>query len=665
MKLLTFSRFKRDFHLPFVISVFCCFILTLEYVQPRYFLWDDNATQFLIFYIHNFRSLFTDYSLPQFNFYQYIGQPYLAQGQTGVLYIPAYLAVYLSQVLFQSKIFAIDILAISHYFIAVIGMFRLLCYFGVSKWGASLVSLYWISLPFSLLISKSWINVSYFSAYMPWTTLFLTRLLRRGDRRDIIFFLFAKVLFFFHGNIQWIFLFSIFEFIYGVFVLRIDKALGRGGLRRWLRANLQYALLICPILLPMIRSTFLSAERSTSLSLDRFLDNSLPLREFFLAQLLYFKNLSGSIHLDTVAFFIGPAILLCFVALPRMGKGNVNVNSCLLHRFFFGAALFCLICSTSWYIWAHALPGFNVFRWPFKNFLLFNFFLSVSIGLSLRAEILATRIGQYVAYTLLCMGFLLNFAVLIKHPSSTIANYRLPLDYANSLEEVIPPGAGRVQSLKVRGNVSDDNLYRFHTFVYATLFRQFHLGGYDPLVSRLHYTRALGLRHMNSFEGEITEEVLDYFRKFGVRYLILPTDLYTRKFFNDLSGVSHLQHSKDLEILEIEDTSALVASCQYPTKPIPFSVRGNQLTFLPGAGEVEEVEYCLNFLYAPGFVAVDQDFRFLKIETDTYGRIRLRASPMLSSSITLWYFDPEFFIGLLLSFIQLLILGKFTFQRKT
>ena len=63
--------------------------------------------------VHTFDSLLGG-ELAQYNFHQFLGYPFLAAGQTGVLYPLNYLAVFLSRMLLGHSFLAVDLLVVMH-----------------------------------------------------------------------------------------------------------------------------------------------------------------------------------------------------------------------------------------------------------------------------------------------------------------------------------------------------------------------------------------------------------------------------------------------------------------------------------------------------------------------------------------------------------------------
>ncbi|MES2310441.1 MAG: hypothetical protein V4507_16430, partial [Verrucomicrobiota bacterium] len=103
-------------------SLLLVIFLTLETLSPRFFSWDDNASQFCGYYQYNYESLVHQKTFPSMVWTQYTGQTNLTQSQSGVFYLPAYIATALSWSLFKSPLWNIDLLVVLHLLIGLLGM---------------------------------------------------------------------------------------------------------------------------------------------------------------------------------------------------------------------------------------------------------------------------------------------------------------------------------------------------------------------------------------------------------------------------------------------------------------------------------------------------------------------------------------------------------------
>src|ERR1700751_3644533 len=97
----------------------------LELRFPYYFLQDDGLEYYLPVYFHNWRSL-THGELPLYNFHTFAGVSHASMGQPGVFYLPQYLAILCSQLIWSHPFATLDLLGIMNALLAVAGGYLLL-----------------------------------------------------------------------------------------------------------------------------------------------------------------------------------------------------------------------------------------------------------------------------------------------------------------------------------------------------------------------------------------------------------------------------------------------------------------------------------------------------------------------------------------------------------
>ena len=152
----------------FALAALTLLLVAMECAWPGFFLHDDNASWFAGAYAHDFRTLTQSGEVAEVNFYQYGGEPFLEQGQTGVLYPPVYVAGALASLWPGDLRATVDWLAAIHLAIAVVGFYVWLRRGGTDAWVAALGGLVWALNPFVLLLGASWIMVTAAAAWLPW-----------------------------------------------------------------------------------------------------------------------------------------------------------------------------------------------------------------------------------------------------------------------------------------------------------------------------------------------------------------------------------------------------------------------------------------------------------------------------------------------------------------
>jgi hypothetical protein len=528
----------------------------LEAVEPYYFLWDDNASFFLPCYVFDAESLFDRGALAHVNPHQYLGHSHLAVGQTGALYPPVYLAAAVTRLFWDDPRPLVDVLAALHLLISALGMLALLRRLGLGRPAAVLASLTWVTFPFLLVVSRSWIFVAYAAAYLPWGLLLLERLLERPTASRVLAFAAVKALFCYQGYVQYVVLATLFEGFYLVLRLdgrRVSKAPGpiasgpglwrpAAGFAAGLAAT---ALLAAPLLLPMLHAKQISAYRSGGLSYEELVSNSLEVGTFLDAQVLDAEP--GAVHLSSGAiFYVGLPNLLALAALWRRRDRYLFLAAAF-------TALLALVFATEAYGAVHRLPLLSSFRWPFKSFVLALFYGSIAFAGAWDVLLGSRhRLLRAAAATLLIAGIGVHVVLAASDRSnSPFGPNRVSASVADlraSTAARFPVDGGRVISLWL--SPGHPRIERFLVFDYATLAGAYHLGGYDPLVARETLDLALHLEYSNIFRYELSEAMLAYLSSWSVRFLLVPENDRLREILGSFPQLRLAHRSGGVEVWE-------------------------------------------------------------------------------------------------------------------
>ncbi len=498
------------------------YFAALETVQPYYFLWDDNSSYFLPFYVHNYESLVGFGELPHVNYHQYLGHSYLASGQPAVLYPPLYAGLALARLFTGDLRAVVDVLVVLHLLASALGMFVLLRRLRISPLVAVGTALLWMSFPFVVQVARNWLWVAYVAAYLPWNLWLLDRLCERPGASRILALAAVKALLVYQGYVQYAVLLVLFEGL----LLLLRWVFDRREEASWWRQALSYAAaqaasvaLAAPLLVPMFHAKAVSAYRTGALSFSEFISLSLPWKAFFAAQV--FQMEPRVIHeASGVLFYVGLPSLAALAALALRHDRR---------RFLIAAAvaLVALVLSTRAYGMMYHLPLLSSFRWPFKSFLFCLLFLTVALAGAFDALWRHRRpVVRLLGAGLLLAG-LVTHAVFALSPawSGVFGPNRVDRSVAEMRREAaerLPLSAGRIVSLWM--NPSQPRIHRLLIFNYATLVRGFHLGGYEPMISKEHLELAVNLEYSNIFRYELTEEALAYLSSWSVRFLVAPDE---------------------------------------------------------------------------------------------------------------------------------------------
>lgn len=557
----------------------------LERARPAYFLWDDNASENLPAFALAWRALTGEGVLAHLNLHQYLGQIWLGNGQSGVLYPPIYLAAGLASWVCGDLRWTIELLAIGHLALGAAGMVLLVRHHRVSATVALGVGLLYVTFPFLAQVSRNWIFVAFVAGLAPWSLLALTRVIETPSRGAALALGGVKALLFYQGNVNFAVMLALLE---GVFLLAVlasrssSSARPRDVLASCSGALLATAALAAPLLLPMLEAQQLSATRSTRLPFAEFFSNRLQLGVVSKAQLGWMVE--RAIHQSSGALFyfgLPCLVLLAALALPAVRRqrdshvalGGALTAGCALVLGAGGVAVF------------YPLPLLSSFRWPFKYYLFFLLFAAIALGMGADALCRHGRSARTLALGLLAAGLAGNVLVLFAPRWDRAFGPNRVTEDVSALQRDI--GAtlptlteGRVVSLWQRH--IDARTPRFLTHDWATLIGAYHLGGYDPLIARRNFELAMHLEYSNIFRYALDPRVLAYFDRWSVRTLIAPArDDYALR----LARWPQLRLYYRDALLQVWENTTAWPVCSFredPTAPVAYRWRTNGLTAEPG-----------------------------------------------------------------------------------
>jgi hypothetical protein len=558
----------------------------LELRYPAYFLWDDNASQNLPAYVHNWRALAGEGVLAHVNLHQYLGQVWLGNGQSGVLYPPTYLAAALATWVWGDLRPTIDLLAILHLALGAAGMAVLLRRRRVAAPIALAAALLYATFPFLAQVSRNWIFVAYVAGLAPWNLLLLLRLLHSPGTRSVLALAAVKALLFYQGHANYAVMLALLDiaFLGATFVCRVPgRATPRAVATAYAGTLLATSALAAPLLVPMLEAQRLSAYRSAPLSFAEYMSNRLELGVLVRAQLG--DMVAGAIHGSSGSlFYFGlPCLLLLGVlAWPRRRK---DPESRLAVAALVTAGL-ALALSLGGVAALYPVPVLSSFRWPFKYFFFCLLFGSLAAGLAADALWRRRSVARRVLVVALLAGGVGGNLLVLYTPRWNLpfGPYRVDQTVNATraqLAATLPTlDQGRVLSLWQRH--IDASTPRFLTHNWATLAGAYHLGGYDPLIARRNLELALGLDYSNIFRHPLDERLLGYLEGWSVRTLLAPArDDYAAL----LARWPQLRlHHRDAWVQVWENTAALPICSwrELPTRPVPYRWRTNGLTIDPG-----------------------------------------------------------------------------------
>lgn len=643
------ERAKTGLCLLALLAACAVFFVALEFRSPLFFAYDDNASFFLPGYIHNWESLVVGGELPLINMHQYLGLPHLTQGQSAVLYPPAYLGMLVSVLATGGPYWTVDVLAIMHLTLAVLGTFLLLLRFGCRRLSGLFGALVFASFPF-LMLSRSWIIVAYAAAVLPFAFLALDALIRRPGVGRALALAAANALLFYQGNFQYLLMLLLFETLY------LAYALSGVSLSRWRRLHLNpvvrgFALSVLllvamclPLLLPMMSASSASADRSGPLKPRLVVEHSLEAGAFLKAQFLsfepnYFRNLG------TDVFHMGlPMLALVFVGLFLRPSGIDSVPG--RARQMALLTLIALLLSSGAYRLLALVQPFGMFRAPFKHYLFAAFFAALTAAIVLDRLAVSRRRGLALAVLFVLTAVVtLNLALSVA--VRPITGYRLGSEPSLDLGPA-GSGAGRLLTLWLE-DVPDSDMHRFVPMNFATAFGLYHFAGYDPLVPRVNSELSLGLNNDLFWDGAIDGRLMGRLNAAGVRWLVASSGERIRNLAESRPEIELVHDDGLVTVAENRAAHPVAYAGNDPKNALPYRYLTNGLEI--DVSDRAAGPVTVSLVPLPGFSYLFGDERQGRVQS---GQFPVRIDvPDGVDRVTVMYSEPGLKTGLLLSLLLL------------
>lgn len=546
------QKMTRLFEYKFLNNRYPLLLITLtlfmfgviEARHPYFFLQDDNRVLFFPLFVDNFRAVASG-EFPLFNFHQYLGIPTGIQAHA--LYLPNYLATGLSGLLLGHYFGTMEILALFHLTVAVLGFYFLTRFFELKELCCCLGALAWTFSAFVITVSNSWIHLSGCAAYLPWILLFSLRQARRFSRVDFAVLMLLKVSLILSAHPQYALYVMTFELMALVLLSAVKaRAIageGQGLLRltcRCLLSNTAAAVVSFPALLQGVREAAASASRSSLLSWNDYSDGSYDLAMWLNGLITPFREVGFNFWNDQhfishIGFIPFVFIIVAAVWFNKQADGRIAAV-------FFSLALFALLWAGKTPLTGliYHVPVYNKFRTPFKLVFFTSFFLAVTA--SFGADWFYKRFdqmrgaGQYPvkAFFVVLLALHVGNMVLLHTvgPQHAFIRFddRIPL--VEPLSDMIGNGGGRIVSAGLDVPLDDEKALPGLSapllgYNYASLWGLYHFGGYNALVPDRNHRATLGLINSSVYNlpsgmpFEVTPETFEYFRIWGVRWYVV------------------------------------------------------------------------------------------------------------------------------------------------
>ncbi len=628
-------------------------LLVLEFFRPLYFLWDDNVTQFLVYSQFNLKTVTEHGALPLINFHQSLGQTYFAQGQTGVLYLPAYLSAWLAQIFFQQPFWGIEIAAILHFTGGTVGMAAWLRRLKVTPTGCVVGAWIYATLPFSLIAAKSWIFIAYTVFYAPWMFYLIERMLEKPRLWQVCFYSLLKALFFLQGYVQYFLYLTVFETLYWAFLYsKKTTSHWKKGVGVWIAGNLLALPMLSPLFVAMQEAVQHSAVRSQPLPWEQLIGNHLNLGLFCFAQSWIFFP-KAIFETPSHLFHWGGTLMLGYLFWLHSKKGIPMEST---EKRIGWLLLIALLLSTPLNAILGWLPIFKVLRWPFKWFFFAGLFYVPFLMRFLEKESFgfSARTGR-----LLAIAALLSQIGVILMPRADQG--------FSSLLASSPPLAewwtkeGRVLPLiENDSNLSNGALMGYN---FPQQIGKWGFGGYDPMVHQWNQSLCLGSGLDGFGTLPLNESQLPYLSSWSVRYLTVPTSRVQPSGIEKIQGLRKIDQTTQVTVFENPAAAPFASFNQNPHQAVPIQFGANELQINPKG---QSGSMTLTFVALPHYF-IQLDHQKSEPIPARQGPIQFEIPPGVQQ-ITLRYQPPgiEFLIPLSCGIaIGVLMTGILSFLRNS
>jgi len=654
---------KHVYPILTLILLVVLWIVILEVGRPHYFLQADNSVYWLPAYTLSYRSVVGDHTIPLINFHQELGGEFLSRGQTGVLYLPVYLALGLSRVLFGHEYATLDLLAAGHLLAGALGIYALARRHNIavslSIWGGLL----WVTFPFIASLSREWIMIGYAAAYTPLVWLSLERLLEQLSLRRLLALVAVTTLYFSQGYVQHPVNLLLIESIFFLLLACGWSQYSRHEVKKkawwWAVSVVMIFFATLPLLAPLWSVTKASSYRFDRVERRDFLDRRVTARDFGLAQILDYSFIRQHPERHNLHFGLAGLALFATLVFRPIREHYFRLPAT---KTYVTLAIASLLLSSYLYIVFYQVPGFNVLRWPIKFYYFFLFFGLMSL-LTL-CQVIVTRHNSRVAWpvqVLLAFLVIVNALIVWHYRESRFASWNIEvppnLDLINHIGQ-----DGRMLLYKIPAETAS---YRVATFMYATLFNRFQYNGYDPLIARINLEQTGSFSLNGVISDTITQARLDHFSQWAVRYLVTTSEPSTVAELEAFDTLKLIYAADDFRVYENSAAKPFVYGSDAAQKPFSYSLGINTIDIYPADWDRAQV-VTVAMAPLPGWHYTVDGEAMGSIST-TQGPITFVVPPQ-TKRVQLHFVSKPWRRGLTISALFWLLVGGFyllTFSVKT
>ena len=676
---MPFSNCNRNFWqkslYPFIlICILTSFFVLLEIKYPFYFLHDDNRVYWLPAFVYNFESILNG-EIPIYNFHQFLGYPWLSNGQSMVLYPGGYVATIISKLVFGHYFASIDIFIILHLIAGSYAFYILVKSFGLGNKASIFGAITWVLNSFIIYSNTGWLFLSAHTLYFPLMIYFALKLYKKIELKSFIYLIICRVLLFFVGHPQYFIYSVIFEILTFLLIIAFGEHKNNRDklikiIKMYLLSFVITLLLALPLLLPMWYQMSISSIRSSKLDFTDFFSWSYDMKRWINGLVFPFSKSEnyGFLYMLKYASYIGYVsivfIIFCLIKyfkglLPKNNKNIVFVS------IFLSTIAFLWMSSSLFNHLIYLIPILNRFRWPFKIEFYLNFYLIIiaSIGLSIFIKKFQLNIHKNIIFIFLITAHIFSFIYLYMYtPQRGFQHFYDKIPLEESLKSKI--NNGRIVGFNDYYTYNYQETSDFIGSNYATLWGLYHFAGYEPLISENNSKASIGLNEDATMylykalwnDGRINT-LIDYFRKWGVKWYIinresiLQRDFEFEKFYEDKKRTVYFDNEAKPFVYWMSSQNNDNIKSDIKVNKIELSVNSKSQRYL-----------VINFLYNPFFKASINN-KEIEITRNDIGQMMINI-PKGNNDIVIKYRDPYFIAGLYISIFTLLVLVIMYFHKK-
>ena len=254
------------------IILTCIIFAAIEIRYPFFFSTDDNADWYASEYANVIRVILSG-KFPLYNFTQFCGQRFFANGQSGVLNPVMYIAAILSKLFFGDLHAIIEFLALLMMIMGAWGAYLLLERLGACQAAAIAGAIAWNFNAYNIWVGCSWILVILTTGVLPFILYGSVRLCDKQCFGNYLWAILPKVFLFYIGHPQFFFYAAVFD---GLFALsyvffnspgkRIKSLFVLIG--RYVIIYIAVVILILPQLIPQYQMISMTSQGETLLFKD-------------------------------------------------------------------------------------------------------------------------------------------------------------------------------------------------------------------------------------------------------------------------------------------------------------------------------------------------------------------------------------------------------------